>query len=321
MKIAVVGATGATGRSIVSALIESPTDFEITAITRGSSLSNTSNNELRDLGVKVVTWDVKSPVEDLAKLFPGFDVVISAINAHALPDQHQLVDAAHKAKVGRFVPCFFGTAAPPRGVMRLREMKEDVLDHIRKLYLPYTAIDVGWWYQISPPRVPSGRIDSGLLFPAQHILGDGTVPSAMTDLADVGRYVAKIVADPRTLNKMVFAYSELLTQKQVWDTVEKVSGEKVERKYRSESELEAELDHAKDLFDKGTTDRAVIQGLWTLEYQNSWGIRGDNTPEHARYMGYVLGKDLYPDMEYITFERFVQDLLEGKATKLEGGSG
>lgn len=85
--------------------------------------------------------------------------------------------------------------------------------------------------------------------------------------------------------------------------------------------MEAELDHAKDLFDKGTTDRAVIQGLWTLEYQNSWGIRGDNTPEHARYMGYVLGKDLYPDMEYITFERFVQDLLEGKATKLEGGSG
>lgn len=55
----------------------------------------------------------------------------------------------------------------------------------------------------------------------------------MTDLADVGRYVAKIVADPRTLNKMVFAYSELLTQKQVWDTVEKVSGEKVERKYVS----------------------------------------------------------------------------------------
>lgn len=188
------------------------------------------------------------------QLFPGFDVVISAINAHALPDQHKLVEAAHKAKVGRFVPCFFGTAAPPRGVMRLREMvsnpthippqdnailtrivkqKEDVLDHIRKLYLPYTAIDVGWWYQISPPRVPSGRMDSGLLFPAQHILGDGTVPSAMTDLADVGRYVAKIVADPRTLNKMVFAYSELLTQKQVWDTVEKVSGEKLERKYVS----------------------------------------------------------------------------------------
>lgn len=113
------------------------------------------------------------------------------------------------------------------------KQKEDVLDHIRKSYIPYTAIDVGWWYQISPPRLPSGRIDAGLLWPAEFLLGDGAAPSAMTDLADVGRYVAKIVADPRTLNKMVFAYSELLSQKQVWDTVEKVSGEKLERKYVS----------------------------------------------------------------------------------------
>lgn len=53
----------------------------------------------------------------------------------------------------------------------------------------------------------------------------------MTHLDDVGRYVARIVADPRTLNKMVFSYSELLTQEEVWNTVERVSGEKLERKY------------------------------------------------------------------------------------------
>lgn len=51
----------------------------------------------------------------------------------------------------------------------------------------------------------------------------------MTDLRDVGRYVARIVADPRTLNKIVFAYSELATQNQVYNLLEELSGETIER--------------------------------------------------------------------------------------------
>lgn len=79
--------------------------------------------------------------------------------------------------------------------------------------------------------------------------------------------------------------------------------------------MESEIANAKDLFDKGTTNPRIIEGLWTLEYQRSWGIRGDNTPESARYLGFVLGKELYPDMEYITFESYVKELLEQKAKK------
>lgn len=65
----------------------------------------------------------------------------------------------------------------------------------------------------------------------QFLVGDGSVPSALTHLQDVGRYVAKIIADPRTLNRMVFVYNELWTQQQIVDKVEELSGEKVERKY------------------------------------------------------------------------------------------
>lgn len=109
--------------------------------------------------------------------------------------------------------------------------KEKVLNHIKKIYLPYTLIDVGWWYEISPPRVPSGRVDYGLVMPMACLVGDGSVPSALTYLQDIGRYVAKIIADPRTLNRMVFVYNELWTQQQIVDRVEELSGEKVERKY------------------------------------------------------------------------------------------
>jgi hypothetical protein len=84
---------------------------------------------------------------------------------------------------------------------------------------------------LSSPRLPSGRIDYALPFPNDRILGDGKAPSARTHIKDIGRYVAKVIADPRTLNKSVFTYSEVLTSNEVFNIVERLSGEDLERKY------------------------------------------------------------------------------------------
>lgn len=101
------------------------------------------------------------------------------------------------------------------------------------MYLPYTVIDVGWWYQISLPALPSGKVPA--IFAVHEILGDGEVPSAMTDNRDIGKFVARIISDPRTLNKMVFAHGEVWTQNQIWRKMEELSGESIERKYVSTS--------------------------------------------------------------------------------------
>lgn len=111
---------------------------------------------------------------------------------------------------------------------KLGLQKEEMLDHVQRLGLPYTVIDVGWWYQISLPRVASGRFDYALLSPIQFLLGGGEVPSALTDLRDVGMYVAKIISDERTLNKKVLAYTEVKTQNEIFELVEKKTGEKPE---------------------------------------------------------------------------------------------
>lgn len=111
--------------------------------------------------------------------------------------------------------------------------KEDILDRIKYLYLPYTIIDVGWWYQLSLPPLPSGRVKSKFEYANTEIIGDGESTSAYIDNRDIGKYVARIIADPRTLNKMVFAYGELWTQNRIWDMLENISGEKVERKHVS----------------------------------------------------------------------------------------
>lgn len=63
------------------------------------------------------------------------------------------------------------------------------------------------------------------------------MPTALADLRDVGRFVARVIADPRTLNKRVHVYSELYTQNKVYEVVEGLSGEKLPRGYVSFSTI------------------------------------------------------------------------------------
>ncbi|KAI8272741.1 hypothetical protein K4K60_011908 [Colletotrichum sp. SAR11_57] len=306
MKVAVVGATGETGSSIVNGLLASPdTKFDVTALIRPSSLDKPEVHALKERGVKIASTDLTGPEDEIVKQVTGFDVVISAIVADSLLDQLPLASASKKAGVGRFVPCFFGTVMPARGMLWFRDQKEDVLSHVQALYLPYTVIDVGWWYQITLPRLASGRIDAVASPFDNWIAGDGTVKSAITDLRDIGKYVARIVADPRTLNQKVFAYTQLISQNEVYDLIENLSGEKLERQYLSSDDIEAAMVKAKD-------DKANPHKLSVLQYRKSWGLRGDNTPEYARYLGYQIGKELYPDLTGKPFEEFCQEALDGK---------
>lgn len=112
-----------------------------------------------------------------------------------------------------------------------------VYNSIKQLWLPFTIIDVGWWYQFAYPRLASGKIDYAMTMSNDEIIGDGNKPSALTDLRDIGHYVAKIVSDERTLNRMVFAYDVVLSQNEIYDLLENISGEKIERKYVSRASL------------------------------------------------------------------------------------
>ena len=115
----------------------------------------------------------------------------------------------------------------------LSSQKETVYNHIKQLRLPYTIIDVGWWYQLSYPRLESGKMDYAMTAANNEVVGDGSTPMALTDLRDIGRWVAKIISDERTLNKMVFCYDEVMTQNQIYELLEAISGEEIVRNYVS----------------------------------------------------------------------------------------
>ncbi|KAL7945200.1 hypothetical protein V8C42DRAFT_72867 [Trichoderma barbatum] len=306
IRVAVLGASGTTGRSVVNGLLDSDTTFEIIGLTRSSSLNSPANLELKSMGVKLVAVDLKGPEAELVKALTDIDVVVATINPMATLDQIPLANAAKIAKVKRFIPCSFATVVPPRGTLGLHEPKEDIIDHLKRLYLPYTIIDVGWWYQISVPAVPSGRTDGMFLMPQHTIVGSGDIPWARIDARDIGRYVARIIADERTLNKYVFAYAELSSQNEGVAWMEELSGETVESAHLSEEKIEIQLAELRN------SPVANNFSLGILEYLHTQGICGYNTPDYARYLGYLNGKELYPDLELNTLKGFFQEVLDGK---------
>ena len=50
------------------------------------------------------------------------------------------------------------------------------------------------------------------------------------------------------------------------------------------------------------------------QYFNSMGLRGDNTPEYARFLGYLDATKLYPDIKVTSPVAYCEKLLSGEAT-------
>ncbi|GAB1211008.1 hypothetical protein ATERTT37_000119 [Aspergillus terreus] len=194
--------------------------------------------------------------------------------------------------------------------------KEDVLNHIKYIHLPYTVIDVGWWYQVIVPRLPSGRIDYAVVDVTDGIAGEGNVPFALTDLRDIGKYVSLIISDPRTLNRMVLAYTEALTHVEIYDLLESLSGEKLERKYVPPEVIRTKISKILAETPDPAPDSPEFVKLSMYQYWYSCGVRGDNTPDNAKYLGYLTVKELYPNTQWNRLDSYIQEVLDGKAKRV-----
>jgi hypothetical protein len=352
-KVLLLGATGETGGDILNGLIEDGNLVSLVSISVSTEIQLTSSKDVSLLvrpssankpavkafasdGLNVVIADLSGDLDTLTKALIGYDILISAIDFNSQLQQIALVDAAAKAGIKRIIPCGFVTVCPPSGVMTRREEKEIVYSRILYHKIPYTIIDVGYWHQISFFSVPSGKFDYAQLIPGNQIIGTGDVKTLLTDKRDIGRFVARIIQDQRTLNRKVFTWSDEISHKEILKLIESKTGEKVDVKevsirrttrhiaslctntnsQVSESELRATFAKAQALL---AEDPNSIPGLITrsgCEYNISKFIRGDNTSENARYLGYLDARELYPDFKPISFSEFLDELIAGKAKAL-----
>ncbi|KAI9711846.1 MAG: hypothetical protein M1820_001991 [Bogoriella megaspora] len=309
--VVLLGATGQTGKSILDGLVELG-GFDIKLLVRKASLEKPEVQALKKQGFEILIGDPAEGADTLVPLFKGIDTVLSAIDARSVSLEIPLVEASKKAGVKRFVPCAYMTVVPP-GVMELRDEKQKVYQAIWKAHLPYTVIDVGFWHQISFPPLPSGRVDYAVVLPSSTITGDGKAPNLLTDLRDIGRYVARIIKDDRTLNKFVITWSDELSQNEIFALLEELSGENIERKYETAEELLAATEAAIKAYKADANNVAARFGAIGGQYKYSKYIREDNTLDVGKYLGYLDAKELYPEFKPIAFKEYVVELLNGKS--------
>lgn len=85
--------------------------------------------------------------------------------------------------------------------------------------------------------------------------------------------------------------------------------------------METTISDAYKTLETNPTDIAALTNIGLTEYKYSLGIRGDNTPEHAKYLGYLDFKELYPDAATsFNFTTFITDMLDGKIRAVYSGA-
>ncbi|KAH8434299.1 uncharacterized protein LDX57_011945 [Aspergillus melleus] len=312
--VGVIGATGNAGRAVVNGLLSSPTDFNITSFTRESSIDSRENQTLKARGVRVVGYNLDGPRQKLVSQLKDIDTLISCIAWEHLDLQLPWIEAAKEAGVNRFVPSEW-VILTDSGLQKI-----EILGAIQRARLPYTIIDVGCWYSVFVPKVPSGRSDIAHSRYIDHrIVEDGNQEFALTDLADIGKYVAHIVTDPRTINKHVFAYTEMHSMNGIWDTMAGVTGEEPEKNYVTLAEINEVIKTCRKRLENSPhkmmhPDNIMDCANYNMgEYRISWCVRGDNTPEYAEYLGYLDFWKLYPEFpKGASLESFFRGIVSGE---------
>ncbi|KAH9928022.1 NAD-P-binding protein [Epithele typhae] len=306
--VLILGPSGQTGTPVVQGLLESG-NYRVAGLIRPESLTKPSTDKLRTLGVEIRSGSLKDSMTDLKKHLEGVDIVVSCVAVPAILDQKDIIRAAKEVGVKRFVPCDWGTPGA-RGLRPMTDMKYEIQDLVVELGLPYTFIDVGWWMQSFLPLPAHSKAT-----PDRHALANtefagGATPLALTDLRNVGRWTARILADPRTLNRAVIVWEDERTQKDAFEIGERESGQAgdlaAKRAHVSAEEVEARYTAAKAATEADPTAFEAIYPYWYMAYVKSLFALGENSLASAKKLGYLDAHELYPDMPQPKLERFAE---------------
>ena len=96
---------------------------------------------------------------------------------------------------------------------------------MKELGVGYTFIDVGWWMQAYLPLPQRTVVGEHSRANTETIVRKGESRNLVTDYRRIGMYVARIIADARTLNHSVMVWEDEVKQKRAHQLAERYSGE------------------------------------------------------------------------------------------------
>ena len=103
--------------------------------------------------------------------------------------------------------------------------KLEIHEYLKELGVPYTIIDVGWWSQLYLPLPLRSAVPQHLKDMSWMVYGTGETRNLLTNLNHIGTWVARIIADPRTLNKYVIIWEDETTQENAYELGVRYSGD------------------------------------------------------------------------------------------------
>ena len=264
-RILVLGA-GELGIAIITALAAEPSS-SVSVLLRPSS-----STELSSLPVQVVRGDIAAPLDQLAPLLKGYDIVISATGFSSGPgSQLRLAKAAIQARVPHYIPWQFGVDYDAIGYGSSQPLFDEQLD-VRALLREQTATK---WTIVS-----TGLFTSFLFHPAFGVvdhanktvtaLGSWENKLTITSAENIGRYTAKIAISG--VEGVVYVGDDTVTFAQVAEHVDQLAAPAV-RRVMTVPELEQKL--------KAGDEGAKYQLIWARNRGVNWDLRQTWNHEHG----------------------------------------
>ncbi|OAG42678.1 hypothetical protein AYO21_02961 [Fonsecaea monophora] len=232
-KVVVLGAGGNVGKSIIKALLAENGRFEVTGLTREASSARLPAD------VQHLRSDFSQ--QSLIHAFQGQEAIVSTLSGGGLAEQSAIVDAAIAAGVRVFIPSEYGidTANPAATeVVPFLKAKVAAVDYLRSKQdkISWTAVIIGalfdWGLNIpgfGGWNVPDRKVT---------IYDGGEIPYEATTLDQVGRGVTAILKHPDiTKNNYVYINSFTITQNQLLEIFEKITGDQFAVTHDSSEQL------------------------------------------------------------------------------------
>lgn len=299
-RIAVIGATGQVGWTLTRELKR--LGHEVLAVSRGRTAGNMSRlDALEDSGVRTVFQADLTDVDCLTAALDGCDTAVVALRANARlirEVEPPILEAARRAQVQRFVPDEFGThtRALEYGVGTLFDAKKEFQEQVFASGLEWTLLFPGGIFDYFLPNLR--------LFERITTFGNLQCAFPTHSIDDIGAVCARAVADPRTANKAVQMYANVVTQQYLLDVLLRLWPD---YPFKFEHVSTEKILYLKD---HGDPDRISAKG----------GVEPDRERHGINYATYVLGRlacpddpdtlcanDLYPDHVYTRPEEALAD--------------
>lgn len=327
-KVAMVGATGSLGTSVLNALLlESDPLFSVTIITRPGSITPLSHKSLVNHPRITIKEGSYSDPEFLASALEGQDAVVLTLSfmvSHEL--QPNIIRAACKAKVPYIIPNEFGSDTGNPALIEAIPVHQAKVD-ARKLVDELGVDEYGmrtssWIGVINNPWYDWSLLDGYLgISPRTRevtFFGNEDVKFYLSTIELSGRATAKILSLPlhvhsgsqRTLpsyaNKLVYVRGFEVTQRDILDSVQRVTNTTDKDWKFHSSSVQEHIDHGRRMLAQGN-----MAGLMNLIFGNTFivGIGADY--RGAALDNTALGLDAPEDLDTVTAKTLEDALGRG----------